>query len=119
MDNMSDVISKFSNILKDKNIDLGKILGDEQESNPLDFDFDLDTIIKFKKIFNQINSSNSPMNNLLYSLKPFLREEKQQKLDQYIKIANLLGVLEIINQNDSRKLNFKGRYKYEKYDYFK
>ena len=119
MDNMSDVINKFSNILKDKNIDLGKILGDEQESSPLDFDFDLDTIIKFKKIFNQINSSNSPRNNLLYSLKPFLREEKQQKLDQYIKIANLLGVLEIINQNDSRKLNFKGRYKYEKYDYFK
>ena len=106
MDNMSDVINKFSNILKDKNIDLGKILGDEPESNPLDFDFDLDTIIKFKKIFNQINSSNSPRNNLLYSLKPFLSEEKKQKLDQYIRIANLLSVLELINKNDSRKLIF-------------
>ena len=104
MDNMSDVINKFSSILKDKNIDLGKILGDEPESNPLDFD--LDTIIKFKKIFNQINSSNSPRNNLLYSLKPFLREEKKQKLDQYIRIANLLNVLELINKNDSRKLIF-------------
>ena len=89
MDNMSDVINKFSNILKDKNIDLGKILGDEPESNPLDFD--LDTIIKFKKIFNQINSSNSPRNNLLYSLKPFLREEKKQKLEnmENIHIENL------------------------------
>lgn len=116
MDNMSDVINKFSSILKDKNIDLGKILGDEPESNPLDFDFDLDTIIKFKKIFNQINSSNSPRNNLLYSLKPFLREEKKQKLDQYIRIANLLSVLELINKNDSRKLIFlKGRYRYAKY----
>lgn len=100
---MSDIINKFNNILKDKNIDLGKILGDEPESHPLDFDFDLDTILKFKKIFNQINDSNCPRNNLLYSLKPFLREEKKQKLDQYIKIANLLKVLELLNIDDFRK----------------
>ena len=104
MDNMSDVISKFNNILKEKNIDIGKIFGDSNESNPLDFDFDLDTIIKFKKIFNQINDMNTPRNNLLYSLKPFLREEKKKKLDQYIKIANLLKVLEILNSDDMRKL---------------
>lgn len=103
MDNMSDVISKFSNILKEKNIDIGKILGDEPDSSPLDFDFDLDTIIKFKKIFNQINDLNTPRNNLLYSLKPFLRDEKKKKLDQYIKIANLLKVLELLNLDDSRK----------------
>ena len=104
MDNMSDVISKFNNILKEKNIDVGKIFGDNNESSPLDFDFDLDTIIKFKKIFNQINDMNTPRNNLLYSLKPFLREEKKKKLDQYIKIANLLKVLEILNSDDMRKL---------------
>lgn len=103
MNNMSDVISKFSNILKEKNIDIGKILGDEPDSSPLDFDFDLDTIIKFKKIFNQINDLNTPRNNLLYSLKPFLRDEKKKKLDQYIKIANLLKVLELLNLDDSRK----------------
>lgn len=103
MDNMSDVISKFSNILKEKNIDIGKILGDEPDSSPLDFDFDLDTIIKFKKIFNQINDLNTPRNNLLYSLKPFLRDEKKKKLDQYIKIANLLKILELLNLDDSRK----------------
>ena len=54
MDNINDIINKFSNILKDKNIDLNKILSDndeEQSQNPLDFDFDLDTIIKLKNIF--------------------------------------------------------------------
>lgn len=103
MDNMSDIMNKFNTILKEKNIDIGKILGDEPESSPLDFDFDLDTIIKLKKIFNKINDSNCPRNNLLYSLKPFLREEKRKKLDQYIKIANLLNVLELLNQDDFRK----------------
>ena len=96
--NVSDIINKFNNILKDKNIDLNKILGDDDEDkshNPLDFDFDLDTIIKLKNIFGQINDRNNPRNKLLYSLKPFLGKEKQTKLDQYIKIANLLQVIEV------------------------
>ena len=96
--NVSDIINKFNNILKNKNIDLNKILGDNDEDenqNPLDFDFDLDTIIKLKNIFGQINDRNNPRNKLLYSLKPFLCKEKQDKLDQYIKLANLLQVIEV------------------------
>ena len=96
----SNVINKFNDILKSKDIDLGKILGDEQEqSNPLDFNFDLDTIIKLKNVFGQINNNNNPRNRLLKSLKPFLRDSRKQKLDEYIKIANILGVLTILNDN--------------------
>ena len=96
--NMNDIINKFSNILKDKNIDLNKILGDEEESDSPDFEFDLDTIIKLKNIFTQINDKNNPRNKLLYSLKPFLGKEKQSKLDKYIKIANLLNIIELMEQ---------------------
>ena len=96
--NMNDIINKFSNILKDKNIDLNKILGDEEESDFPDFEFDLDTIIKLKNIFTQINDKNNPRNKLLYSLKPFLGKEKQSKLDKYIKIANLLKIIELMEQ---------------------
>ena len=98
----NDVISKFNNILKDKDINLGKILGDEEEKNePLNFNFDLDTILKFKNIYQKINDNNNPRNRLLYSLKPFLRDSRKQKLDEYIKIANLLGVINIINDINS------------------
>ena len=42
---MNDVMNKFNNILKDKNIDIGKILNDDESSsensNSFDFDFDL------------------------------------------------------------------------------
>jgi hypothetical protein len=100
---MNDIINKFNNILKDKNIDIGKILKDEEPERPLDFNFDLDTIIKFKNIFNDINNKNNPRNALLTSLKPFLRENRQKKLDQYIKIANLLGVLAILNKDSDEK----------------
>ena len=102
--NMSDIINKFNNILKEKNIDIGSVLGDEeQKENPLDFNFDLDTILKFKCIFNQINNTNNPRNALLKSLKPFLRENRKQKLDQYIQIANILGVLTILNDDNDKK----------------
>lgn len=100
--NISDIVNKFSDILKDKNIDLNKILGDDEEDTG-HLDFDLDTIIKLKNIFGQINDKNNPRNKLLYSLKPFLRKEKQSKLDQYIKIANLLKILELMNLNEGKK----------------
>ena len=99
---LSDIIGKFNNILKEKDINLGKILGDDQEKNdPLNFDFDLDTILKFKNIYQKISDNNSPRNRLLYSLKPFLRESRKKKLDEYIKIANLIGVISLINDLNS------------------
>ena len=80
-----NIINRFNNILKDKDINLGKILEDDEESNDaLNFDFDLDTIIKFKNIYQKINDNNNPRNRLLYSLKPFLRESRKKKLDEYL-----------------------------------
>ena len=99
---LGNIISKFNNILNDKNINLGKILSDEEEKNePLNFDFDFDTILKFKNIYQKINDNNNPRNRLLYSLKPFLRESRKKKLDEYIKIANLIGVISLINDINS------------------
>jgi hypothetical protein len=100
---MNDIINKFNNILKEKNIDINKVLGDEEQSEPLDFNFDLDTILKFKSIFNKLNDNNSPRNALLNSLRPYLRENRQKKLNQYIKIANLLGIIAILNEDSDEK----------------
>lgn len=101
MSDMDNVVSKFNNILKEKNIDLNKILGDEEKSNSMNFDFDLDTIIKFKNIFSKLNNANSERNTLLHSLKPFLHEERRKKLDQYIQIANLLSILEVLGKEQN------------------
>ena len=98
------MMSLINLMISYKNIDLGQVFNEpEEKSNPLDFDFDLDTIIKFKNVFSQINNNNNPRNALLRSLKPFLREERKEKLEQYIKIANILGVLSILNENSGDK----------------
>ena len=111
---MSDIINKFNNILKDKNIDLNNISknsnsSEYKEEKPsqnnfgLGSDFDISTILKFKNIFDKANNSNNPRNQLLYSLKPFLRNNKKEKLDQYIKIANILYILNSLNEKGDDK----------------
>ena len=97
---LKDIIGKFNDILKEKNINLKEVLGDKAEnSEPLNFD--LDTILKFKNIYKKISDSNNSRNRLLYSLKPFLRESRQKKLEEYIKIANLLNVISLMNDMNS------------------
>lgn len=53
---------------------------------------DLETIMKIKSIMEALNTKNDPRSNLLYSLKPYLRKSKQNKLDQY---ANLLKITQV------------------------
>ena len=114
-EDFSNVISKFQDIMKEKDIDLNSILSSSNQSNEnysnneepannsnsnSDFNFDINTILKMKQIFDRLNNTNNPRNTLLYSLKPFLRKDKKEKLDQYIKISNLLSILEIMNNDN-------------------
>lgn len=105
---MSDIINKFNNILKDKQIDINNIVKDNTNENKNEkensgFDFDINTLLKFKNIFDKVNNNNNPRNNLLYSLKPFLKDSKKEKLDQYIKIANILYILNSLNESGDLK----------------
>ena len=74
-------------------------------NNQNDFNLDIETILKIKNIMQQMNQKNVPRNNLLNSLKPFLRKEKQEKLDEYIKYANLLNLLELFNSKGGDNSN--------------
>lgn len=106
--NITDTINKFSNILKDKDINLNDYIdesikntdttsSEKNETNNLNID--INTIIKFKNIAEKLNNNNNPRSNLLQALKPFLTKEKQSKIDEYIKIANILSILEILNKD--------------------
>ncbi len=62
----------------------------ENFSNNIDFE----TILKIKSIMENLNKKDDPRSNLLYSLKPYLRETRQKKLDQYV---NLLKITQVTN----------------------
>ena len=107
--NISDVIDRFSNILKEKDIKLDdyidssitndstKSSNETKTSSDSKINIDINTIIKFKKIADKLNNSNNPRSSLLTALKPFLSAERQEKVDQYIKIVNILSILEVLN----------------------
>lgn len=73
-------------------------------SNNSGFDFsqiDMNTILKMKSVMGKLNNSNDPRSNLLYSLKPYLREEKKEKIDQYASLLNVAKIADILKDNNS------------------
>lgn len=71
-------------------------------ANNFDFsNIDINTIMKMKTIMDKMNNSSDSRSNLLQSLKPYLRDEKKSKLDQYSKLLTMTNLMELFNQNNS------------------
>lgn len=100
-EDFSEVISKFKNILEEKNINIPNSLGNtENASEESDgFDIDIASILKIKNMISSVKEKNSPRIQLLKALKPFLQKERQEKLEEYIKLANIMTILEILGEN--------------------
>lgn len=69
-----------------------------QENN--NFNLDFETIMKMKTVIDSFNSAkNSPEANLLLSLKPYLNNNRKQKLDQCMQFLNISKIIESFNSN--------------------
>lgn len=62
---------------------------------------DMNTIMKMSSVFQKMNNTkNDPRANLLNSLKPYLREGKKDKLDNYMNLLNVTKIAEIMKENN-------------------
>ena len=129
-DNMSEMVEKLSGMLKGKEIPdnikdmLGSVMNknsstnnvsdSEQNINPSDnpsdannFDFsniDINTIMKMQQIIKSMNSEKSSSRaNLLRSLKPYLKPNRQEKVEEYIQLLNVEKVIEMMNTGGDKK----------------
>lgn len=91
-DEMKNIINSFSSNSSSQNND-----SSSNASNSLNFD--IETIIKMKSIFDKLNDSDDPRANLLRSLKPYLKDSRKSKIDQYIQLFNISKVIDILNPN--------------------
>lgn len=108
-----DALKNFSNMMSNNNTNSSTDNTDENptntnsSNNSTNFDFnniDINTMMKMKAVMEKMNShSNDPRTNLLQSLKPYLRDEKKDKLDQYSKLLNMTALMELFNQNDHKE----------------
>ena len=85
---------------------LGSILNSNNNSNQNNsqngnFNLDMNTIMKMKSIMENMNNKNDPRANLLYSLKPYLRDSKKDKLDQYVNLLNISKIADFMNNNNN------------------
>lgn len=118
-----EMIQNFSSMMSHNNIqnnpnndENGHSNHNVQNSNN-SFDFsniDMNTILKMKSIMDKMNNSNDPRSNLLYSLKPYLREGRKEKIDQYANLLNIAKMTELfkdtntnMNNNNNKEENSK------------
>ena len=98
-----EMIENLMNMLKNSNSSNNNETSENNQSNTFEnknLNLDIDTIVKMKKIMENINNKNDPRSNLLYSLKPYLRKSRQSKLDQY---ANLLKITQFADLFQNEK----------------
>ena len=89
------------NMIKNNNKDNSS----ESTSNSAN-SIDMETIMKLKTVLEKVNTRDDPRSNLLLSLKPYLKESRKSKVEQYIQLFNMTKVLDIFNNmsgGDSKK----------------
>ena len=73
------------------------------------FDFsniDMNTIMKMSSVLGKMNNNkNDPRSNLLNSLKPYLRDNKKEKLDSYVNLLNMSKIAEVLKNTNINKEN--------------
>ena len=118
-----EMIQNFSKMLSNQNINNSNGFNNQQNTNnsqnntsqdssqtesknqTIDFsNIDPNTIMKLSSVIGKMkNTNNDPRANLLNSLKPYLRDTKKDKLDNYINLLNVSKIAEIIKDNNKIK----------------
>ena len=93
MDNLKEFINNFQNSSQEDNTNIN-----DDSNNSNNFNFDINTMMKIKNRLDKMNSSrNDTRSNLLQSLKPYLNDNRKERLDQYMQFLNISKVLEAFN----------------------
>lgn len=118
-EDMSDVFEKLNNIAGKNNVspdmvnNLFSMLNNSNSSNNTNTSsdssnsntnqssenstngIDIETIMRMKSIIDKMNVKDDPRANLLQSLKPYLKESRKSKVDQYIQLMNMSKVMDV------------------------
>ena len=101
INNLSNILN--SNTQTSSQNSSNQSINNSTYNNNNNFNLDMNTIMKMKSIMENMNNKNDPRANLLYSLKPYLRDSKKDKLDQYVNLLNVSKIAELMNKNNDNK----------------
>ena len=95
VNNIMDMLNKNSN--GNINTANNNANNDNSSNNTTSSNLDLDTILRMKSIIDKMNVKDDPRSKLLESLKPYLKESRRNKIDQYVGLMNMSKVMESFN----------------------
>lgn len=115
--NFSSMINNSQNVSNDTKLDpnikdnkdstsnntnINNFSTNQKPNNSFDFSkIDMNTLIKMQSIMNKMNNSNSASSNLLQSLKPYLRESRKEKVDQYATLLNIAQISGLFSNSNN------------------
>ena len=101
-----EMLNNFSSMLSSSN---NTSSSSQNSSNNISsngsFNLDPETIIKMTSMINAMNQKDNPGNNLLHSLKPYLRDSRKDKLDQYANLLNLTKIADVMKNEKKENKN--------------
>ena len=101
--NMEDIKDKLG-FSDDKIFNTFKNNSSSSNSSSNNFNLDAETLMKMTSVINAMNQKDNPGSNLLHSLKPYLRDSRKDKLDQYANLLNLTKIADVM-KNDNKENN--------------
>lgn len=104
--NFSKMLANQGNNNQNKNTN-NYNTSNNQDTNNFDLSgIDMNTIMKMSSVLGKMkNSKDDPRANLLNSLKPYLRDSKKGKLDNYMNLLNITKIAEIMKDNNKENNN--------------
>ena len=105
-----EMLSNISSMLKSNNSTNNSFNSNNnsnnsyQNSSSNNFSLDPETLMKMTSVINAMNQKDNPGSNLLHSLKPYLRDSRKGKLDQYANLLNITKIADVM-KNDKKENN--------------
>lgn len=93
-----------SNIKSNGNNNSNSSSGSGNINNINNGSLDINTMMNIQKMMSMLNSkSDDDLTNLLFALKPYLRNQKKEKIDEYVKLFRMGKMAELWNKMNSQK----------------
>ena len=97
-----DMVNNLFNMLNNSNVSNNanspsdsSNSNDSQSSENNTSGIDIETIMRMKTIMDKMNAKDDPRANLLQCLKPYLKESRKSKVDQYIQLMNISKIMDV------------------------
>lgn len=92
---LKNIMNMFNNSNNGNSNDSNNVNNSNSSPN-----IDINTLLKMKSIMDKMNTNkNDPRSNLLLSLKPYLKESRKNKVEQYVQLFNMTKIIDAFNQN--------------------